>query len=456
MTDKLKFLLGSTNLNRLSRRDVLRAGAAIGAGLATPALMTRSAFGQDAKKLTFLSEESSPKAQAVYDKINADFQKETGIAVTMEYPGFANISQRVATLIASGTPAELIWYGAGTAMEVALQGQLADVDDLVTELKIPDNLRLVVDGHDRSVATSQQFVYGWYRSDLYEKAGLSPYTDWEGYLSVVKGLNAAPQSYGNIIPSAQTGASHLLMETMMQKNGAHWFSFNDATGEYEVALDKGDNLQAAVETLDFLNEAHQYSPEGSNYDWGDLMSQYFTGKVANSYYVGARLLEQTLTNAPDLADLTKPIALPARKTENYYLSVQGFHVGKGSNVDGAKQYIKFFLNHPEYISWLHSVPLHIIPAKQEVLRSEAYQNNEVIQKRTDVLEFIDAVWGKGRAPYYWDGDKLNRFVGIYQNDNIGGWMLAQRNIGGRDSESVIKEAAELIRTKQADMIQKGG
>lgn len=304
------------------------------------------------------------------------------------------------------------------------------------------------------MATSQQFVYGWYRSDLMEKSGQQPFTDWKSYLEVIKAQNNPPSCYGAVIPSAQTGASHLLMQTMMQKNGVHWFNLNSA-GEYEVALDQGDNLKGAIETLEFLNEAHKYSPESSNYDWGDLMSQYFTGRVANSYYVGARLLEQTLTNAPDLADVTKPISLPANKTDNYYLSVQGFHVGEGANVDGAKQYIRFFLDHPEYIAWLHSVPLHIIPAKREHLHSKAYQDNEVVRKRMDVLEFIDSIWGNGRAPYYWDGDKLNPYVGLYENDNIGGWMLAERNIGGRDAESIVKEAAEMIRTKQTDLKNKG-
>jgi hypothetical protein len=204
-----------------------------------------------------------------------------------------------------------------------------------------------------------------------------------------------------------------------------------------------------------MHEAHQSSPEGSNYDWGDLMSQYFTGRVANSYYVGARLLEQTLSNAPDLAGVTRPISLPRNATDHYYLSVQGFHVGAGSNEDGAREYIRFFLNHPAYIDWLHSVPLHIIPAKREVLRSEAYQANDVIQQRMDVLEFIDSIWGQGRAPYYWDGDILNPYVGIYQNDNLGGWMLAARNIANRPSEEIVMEAADQIRTKLSDMRSSG-
>src|ERR671912_617436 len=153
----------------------------------------RSARGQDTKRLVFISEESSPKAQAAYERINADFKRDTGISVTMEYPGFTNIAKRVATLIAAGTPADLVWYGAGTALEVAVQGQLANVDDVVEEVNAPQNLRLVVNGHNRSIPTSQQFVYGWYRSGLYEKAGLTPYTDWESYLAAVRALNRPPQ-----------------------------------------------------------------------------------------------------------------------------------------------------------------------------------------------------------------------------------------------------------------------
>ena len=382
---------------RPNRRSVLLGGAAFGAGLAAPQLMTPSAYGQDARRLVFVSEESNPKAQAVYERINADFEGETGISVTMEYPGFANIAQRVATLIAAGTPADLVWYGAGTALEPALQGAIAPVDDVVEELGSPENLRLIVDGANRSVPTSQQFVYGWYRSDLYDEAGVEPYTDWPSYLRVAAALNNPPGVYGNLVPSAALGASHLLMYTMMMKADAHWFAFDEAAGQYQVALDQGANLERTVETLEFLNEAHQYSPEASNYNWGELMSEFFTGKVANSYYVGSRLLEQVQSNAPTLAPVTKPIALPEHRTEAYYVSAQGFHVGAGSNEDGAKQYIRFFMNHPAYIDWLHSVPLHIIPASRETLRSEAYQNNPTIQERMDVLEFLDSVWGQGRA-----------------------------------------------------------
>jgi multiple sugar transport system substrate-binding protein len=438
-----------THRKGITRRDFIKyVGLAGTAAMAGPQILIRKASGKDDKQIVFISEESNPKAIAVYEKINADFEKQTGIKVVMEYPGFTNIAKRVATLIASGTPAEIVWYGAGQAMDVALEGQLADVTDVVEAVGgIPDNLRMRLDGADRSIPTSQQFTYCWYRSDLYEKNGLAPMASWEDFIKIAKTLNNPPTMYGCVIPSAEMGASHILVETIFRTNDVHWFDYDPGTKKYSVGLDKGVNKTRAVESLEFLHELHKYSPEASTYNWAELMSSYVTEKVANSYYVGARLLEQVMANNSRIGPVTKPVAFPKRLTDHYYLSIQGFHINIKSNVEAAKKYCLFFLKHPDYIQWLHAVPLHIIPASRDVLHSAAYQNNPVIQERMDVLNFLDSIWGKGVPGYYWDGPTLNPLTGLYQNSNLGGWMLAMRNIKDVKSEQIVDEAAEQIRKK---------
>src|SRR5262244_785929 len=98
----------------IDRRTFVKTAAVLGAAVVGPQVFVRTARGADKNKVVFVSEESNPKAIAVYDKINADFKKETGIEVVMEYPGFANIAKRVATLIAAGTPPDrLVRRGAG-------------------------------------------------------------------------------------------------------------------------------------------------------------------------------------------------------------------------------------------------------------------------------------------------------------------------------------------------------
>jgi multiple sugar transport system substrate-binding protein len=433
----------------ISRRTFIKYVSAAGVAAAVgPQIRVPGARGAKKEEVVFISEESNPKAIAVYEKINADFEKNTGIKVTMEYPGFANIAKRVATLIAAGTPPEIVWYGAGQAMNLALEDQLTDVGDVIKEIGgIPDNLRMIFKGADRSIPTSQQFTYNWYRKDLYQQKGLQPIKTWEDYISVAKALNNPPSLYGCIIPSAETGASAILLETALMTNNVHWFEYNSTKKQYEVALDQGGNKKRAVETLEFLNELHKYSPEASTYNWAELMSTYVAEKAANSYYVGARLLEQVMANNARIADATAPASFPKRLTDHYYLSIQGFHILNQSNVEGAKQYCKFFIKHPDYIKWLHAVPLHIIPASREVLRSAKYQDHPVIQKRMDVLNFLDSVWGKGVPLYYWDGKEMNPLIGLYHNENLAGWMLAMRNIKGMKSEEVIDEAANQVRKK---------
>jgi len=438
---------------RITRRTFMKyAGAAGVAAAVGPQILIPKARGAKKDQVVFVSEESNPKAIAVYEKINADFEKNAGIKVTMEYPGFANIHKRVATLIAAGTPPEIVWYGAGQAMNLALEDQLADVGDVIKEVGgIPDSLRMIYKGADRSIPTSQQFTYCWYRKDLYQQKGVQPFKSWEEFVNVAKALNNPPNLYGCIVPSAESGASTILFETFLMTNDVHWFEWNASKKQYEVALDKGANKKRAIETLDYLYELHKYSPEASTYNWAELMSTYVTEKAATSYYVGARLLEQVMANNARIADATVPLAFPKRLTDHFFLSIQGFHILNHSNVEGAKQYCKFFVKHPDCIKWYHAVPLHIIPASREVLRSAKYQDNPVIQKRMDVLNFLDSMWGKGVPLYYWDGKELNPFIGLYHNDNLGGWMVAMRNIKEMKPEAVIDEAADKIRKKMRKM-----
>jgi len=443
---------GSLGRSELTRRAFLKVAGATGAGALGFQILIPKARGARKDQIVFVSEESNPKAIAVYEKINADFERNTGIKVVMEYPGFANIHKRVATLIAAGTPPEIVWYGAGQAMNLALEDQLAEVGDVIKEVGgIPDSLRMIYKGADRSIPTSQQFTYCWYRKDLYQQKGLLPFKSWEEFLHVAKTLNNPPTLYGCIVPSAETGASTILLETLFMSNDVHWFEWNPSKRQYEVALDKGENKKRAIETLDYLYELHKYSPEASTYNWAELMSTFVTEKAATSYYVGARLLEQVMANNARIADVTMPLAFPKRLTDHYFLSIQGFHILRQSNVEGAKQYCKFFLKHPDCIKWYHAVPLHIIPASREVLLSSRYQDHPVIQKRMDVLRFLDAIWGRGVPLYYWDGKELNSLIGLYHNDNLGGWMVAMRNIKGMKSDTIVDEAANQIRKKMQKM-----
>ena len=128
------------------------------------------------------------------------------------------------------------------------------------------------------------------KDGFFKEKGLEAPKTWDDYLKVAQALTNPPQMYGAIVPSAETGAATILLETCFMKNDAHWFGWDEAKKQYDVVLDKGENRTRAIETLEFLHELHKSSPEASTYNWGELMSTYVSEKAATSWYVGARLL----------------------------------------------------------------------------------------------------------------------------------------------------------------------
>ena len=188
----------------------------------------------------------------------------------MEYPGFANIAKRVATLIAAGTPPEIVWYGAGQAMNLALENQLADVGDVLKATGgAADNQRMVYKGADRSIPTSQQFTYGWYRKDLFQAKGLERAQELGRLPQGGQGAQRrAATCTAASCPSAETGASTLLLETMFMKNNVHWFEWNAGKKDYEVVLDKGDQKKRARRDARLPERAAQVLARGEHLQLG--------------------------------------------------------------------------------------------------------------------------------------------------------------------------------------------
>jgi multiple sugar transport system substrate-binding protein len=46
----------------------------------------------------------------------------------------------------------------------------------------------------------------------------------------------------------------------------------------------------------------------------------------------------------------------------------------------AAEFIKFFFKEQEYIKYLHTVPIHLLPTLKSVQKSKAYQANEMYQR----------------------------------------------------------------------------
>ena len=188
-----------------------KAAGALGAAAAVgPQILIPSARGAKKDKVVFVSEESNPKAIAVYDKINADFKKETGIEGGHGVPGLRQHRQARGHADRRRHPARdrlvrrRAGHEPGPGEPAGGRGRRAS--------RPPAGSRTTCAWSTRartapSPPASSSPTAGTAKTSTSRRV-CEPMKTWEDFLNVAKTLNNPPNMYGCIMPSAETGRLH--------------------------------------------------------------------------------------------------------------------------------------------------------------------------------------------------------------------------------------------------------
>ena len=209
--------------------------------------------------------------------------------------------------------------------------------------------------------------------------------------------------YGCIVPSPRRRL-HLLLLTMFMKNDVHWFEWNRARRNTRWRSTRAK--QRAVETLDYLNELHKFLARGRTYNWGELMSTYFTEKAATPTTWARGCSTRPSPTIPRSRTPRRPAA-PEEVTDGYYLSIQGFHIREKSNVEGAKKYVTLLHEAPRLYRLVSRGAAAHHPGQPRDAALEAVPGQPGDPEADGRAEFLDSIWTKGVPLYYWDGKELN-------------------------------------------------
>jgi multiple sugar transport system substrate-binding protein len=406
-------------------------------------------------EVVYMSDEADPKSVKIFNTIAADFAAETGIKVKNIFVGFDEFPQRLATLIAAGTPPQMIKQGGGEGVMYYNRGLSIPVTDVCNELGIQESIRFKVDGEDVFVPSNIDFSEAWYRSDLLKAKGLDVPKTWEEYLEVARVLTDPPDLYGANIPTSKTLACELIWSFICYANDIHWKHFKD-DGTVEVILDQGENKQRAIEGLEFARKLGKYSPPGATASWTEMMANFATGRVATSQYCGARLLDKVYTNNRKLYPHTKPMRWPYNakaaaaglNVRKIPLWVEGYTIFNTNLNEETKRFARYFLTSSGFAQWCLSVPFHIVPYSMDVWHSETFKSQPRIAERPDVYNFIEDNFADGWPQAMWDSPGAGRvdpYRNLHENAHMGGEMIARVVVGGEDPEKVIKDTADEVR-----------
>ena len=177
--------------------------ALLAAGLATATLGTLQA--QTPQNIVFWYHFDNPEQTKVMDGLVADFQaKNPGIKVDAQNIPWNNYYDRLFTAVAGGKAPDVAMVKLQQQAQLIEMGALEPIDSLIAtwpgRADLGDNLLAINKGHNgKQYYLPLQYVviYLYYRTDLFQKAGLQPPATCEAFVDAARKLTlSAAQNNG--------------------------------------------------------------------------------------------------------------------------------------------------------------------------------------------------------------------------------------------------------------------
>ncbi|NHN49356.1 extracellular solute-binding protein [Halostella sp. JP-L12] len=443
----------SESRSKVGRRSFLAAsaGSTIAALSGCVRLLGGGGSNGGEEEVHVVTGETNEAAKEWFDQMASDFEEETGTTVTMDYTSLSP-TERISTLIQTGNTPELATLDTGQAAQLATRDQLESVEDLIGTFEqeyngsIPENVRLAIDGDDYTVPLWTNPTQVWYWEDVYQEYNLesSAGLTWDEYLEIAQEINS-DDMFGTVVPSASSELSSFTFWNFLKSNGGNVATRQD--GEVQIALDQGENKQKAIETAEFLNELHQYSPEAGDFEWGDILQSYVSRNSAHCIY-GPRAKLQVINNTPDQTQNVRPHFPVHNGTESFINNGGGWVLMQDAEYkEEARQFIEFTARENRVIDFLTSVgPVHNFPTMTSIVEMDAYREDDFIAGNFSErdLEVVRESFEKGVS---WGGetDPYNEYgPSLFTSQHLG-TLLYEMNINGVAPEQAVNSAADNLR-----------
>jgi len=352
---------------------------------AAPSSGGSSGSGAAAQPITlrFLTTESDPPSKKVYDAAAAAFTAENpNVKVEMEYIGFSGRPEKLVADIGAKKAPQLTQLVAYEIQQYGKRGFLASLDDVVTEgggrdkwqpasltASIIDNKVYALPyngGNSRML---------WYRSDLFQQAGLKPPKTWDEWKQTAQAMtkdtngDGTPDQFGLVLPGSKTRATLREYMRLLWQTG-------------ETVFDKDFNVvfgkDGAVQALQFYKDMIAIGPPGyASYDNNELIDAFVGGRTATLPYSG-RPLSRVNDSAPDLLSNTHAVWFPSGPIggnvgpvtwDTYAIFNEKVGVTPAEQ-DAAKKFLKYLLTGKAATDFALTVPGHLIPPYLPTLKDD--------------------------------------------------------------------------------------
>lgn len=412
----------------------------------------QSESGNEVKTITYLTPETDPTAVAMDEMIIARFEAAyPNTKVILDHADLNTVLPKISAQLRGGTAPDVAFFSPRYVNDMVAQNALVPLDDVFAQIgDITRNLVVpTVDGKVYDIPACTESICLYYRTDIFEEAGLEPPTTWEELKEVAKQLTVDTDGDGKIdqYGFGYCGAPGQLgfdFQAISWANGGNLFDENN-----EVDIDSPEAFGA----LEFLVEMKEFCPPGiENVDFPELGVQMASGKIAMARGNGRLLLHIERYNQ-ELRGKLGNIAFPAGPmgdTPIVHACINDFVVFNTSkNVDVAKDFVSFYMADEQYLAFIkNATPGHALPVRKAIQDSPDYYaknvaNNNHINNYKDVIKHsIDLVNEYGVDYHMRFPGVVNPHYGKAYSSQIYGSELARAVSGKISAENALANIAE--------------
>jgi multiple sugar transport system substrate-binding protein len=373
-------------------------------------------------------------------------EKYPAVDVVVEIVPFPKIPEKWATAVAADTIPDVMGTTPWNAMDAYNAGKLIAADNIVARLGgleafiSPQGIKdaLEYEGTLLALPLYANTRLLIYRRDLLEQAGVTPPEKWNEYLDAAAKLTDPPNQYGMVQMWDPGDVGATMYHQIFSSSNDGWFFDDDGN----PILTSRENM----ETIEFMMELYRVgSPEREfGFTYRDVFNLFTSGKsamVLNSGFM-MNAYENRLSEMPELegkralAKGKQPYNKRAAGNASYTPIMQL----KGDQEALGEEFILFLFETERYTRWTHALPGAMLPTLTSVFESEAYWDNERIQKyREGINNIIVAL----KNPGYWP-DKISENISVVTDFGIIETMYQKIALGAASIEEAAAEAqAEL-------------
>ncbi|WP_158843573.1 ABC transporter substrate-binding protein [Saccharothrix deserti] len=337
--------------------------------------------------ITFWDNNGGPGRTPIYEELIKRFEA-ANPNIKVEYVGIpsASVQQKYDTAIAGGETPDV--GGVTTSYLSNLVGQeaLIPLDDRINSGPLKDKLlpslvetvrQTAPDGKLYSVPTSGNMDIIWYRTDLFQQAGLEPPKTWDEFTTAATKLtDAAANKYGYTIRGGAGSVFQLITEAYAYSGVDNFFKDGKST------LNDKANAELVDKVADLYKKA---TPEADiNNSYTQMVAQFTGGSVTMMHHNLGSSGDVNKALGDKVAAIPLPVG-PGGKRTVVPNPTDGFAVFKNSeNPDAAWKFAEFLASSESNSYWNEKVGQ--IPANTDVRSAAWIDGNKPVKMALGVLE----------------------------------------------------------------------